>query len=114
MSYADVYIGSLEDKTFDWDDSSGDGLCPVKRSSFFPGRSLVWGYVVDKIIQDYQGKQHDWGSWIGKATKQQIKELIQNMYSSDWYIWLDNLLGLKKFVEKLDPKKQYALVASEL
>lgn len=110
-----VYIGNLDDSTFDWDDKSGQSLNPIKRSPFFPGSSYTWCNVVDYFkTNEFISEQRDWGSYVAKMNKDQIEKMIQEVYKNNWYLYLDELFELQQFIKKLDPKKEYAVIASEL
>lgn len=119
--FLDVYIGDLDDPDFSWDDGDWNGNCPKRKSPFFPPQA-PFSNLIDMIKQGrFEGKQVDWGGWVAKVKKEQILKFIEEYYPDDWYNRnfylphiLDQMKELKRFVEKLDPDKQYALVASEL
>lgn len=127
MSYLDVYIGNLDDPEFNWEGGNWEGNIPRRISPFFPHKWTPSGYspfseVVERIRAGiYNGKQTDWGGWVARVTKKQIMELLDELYPPEWYRaqehfpWiLQQMEELKRFVESLDPSKEYALVAAEL
>lgn len=127
MPYCDVYIGDLSDPKFEWDCSSdkkwNTGNTPHGISPLFPPGNRPFSLLIDKIENKvFEGKQVDWGADVAKVNKEQILDFINECYKDDrtyldpqymphLYPRLGELIGL---VNALDPKKQYALVASEL
>jgi len=120
MTYLDVYIGDLNDPDFKWEGSKESSNCPKRISPFFPPNTpkSVWDAVVDLTKSDkFEGKQTDWGCFVIKMTKKQIKDFIAEFYGKNKKFDLKHLQKqmneLLNFIEGLDDKKQYALVASE-
>ncbi len=123
MSFLDVYIGDLSDPSFRWDGGNWSGNVPVRLSPFFPEGHRVQGAMLDRISDGaYIGKQTDWGGYVAKVTKQQIKDLIEEQYGDhEWYKdpspmphMLQALQKLRNFVDSLDERKLHALVTTEL
>jgi hypothetical protein len=126
MPYCDVYIGSLEDKSFQWtnisDERWGIGNAPFRIGPTFPPPA-PFNTLVDKIDKEYfSGKQIDWGAYVAIVTKRQIQDFIEECYRNDKTYsdpyYMPHLYGrlheLKQFVASLDPTKRFFLVASEL
>jgi hypothetical protein len=123
MSFLDVYIGDLSDPSFRWDGGNWNGNVPTRLSPFFPGGDRIRRVMLERIdSKAYEGKQTDWGGYVAKVTKQQIKDLIQEQYGDhDWYKdpspmphMLQALQKLRDFVDSLEERKLHALVATEL
>jgi hypothetical protein len=123
MSFLDVYIGDLSDPSFHWDGGDWNGNVPTRLSPFFPGGDRIRRVMLERIeSKAYEGKQTDWGGYVAKVTKQQIKDLIEEQYRDHgWYKdpspmphMLQALQELRRFVDALDDRKQHALVATEL
>ncbi|MDO9050537.1 MAG: hypothetical protein Q7U70_03490 [Methylotenera sp.] len=129
MSFCLLYIGQLDDPSFDYDDWSNVGNIPIRRSPHFPptnpspyNRFYKW---VEK--SGCKSNRVDWGATVAIVNKAQIEDLITQCYSDDlsysdpekmstWegkpYL-VNQLLELRVFVANLDAKELYALVACE-
>ena len=115
--YLDVYVGFF-DGSFDENDYSNIGNSPKRQSPFFPDGSFAFRELKKRISDGaYVGKQVDWGAWVAKVSKQQIKDFMSDMYSGsndfEPHIKKD-YLELIAFVDELDDEGEYALTASEL
>ena len=123
MSFLDVYIGDLSDPSFHWDGGNWNGNVPTRLSPFFPDGHRVRRAMLDRIDSgSYEGKQTDWGGYVAKVTKKQIKDLIKEQYGDDdchkdptpMPHMVQALQELRDFVDSLDEQKLHALVATEL
>src|SRR5207237_9627937 len=121
MSFLDVYIGDLEDPSFHWDGGNWNGNVPTRLSPFFPDGDRIRHVMLKRIDSKvYDGKQTDWGGYVAKVTKQQIKDLIEEKYCDhEWYKdpspmphMLQALQKLRSFVDSLNDRKLNALVAT--
>jgi hypothetical protein len=132
MTMSDIYIGDLDDPEFRWDGGDSNGNIPARLSPYFPPRGFHAPYNAHffawlRSNPAVEWKQTDFGGWVAKVTKRQIFEFIRFTYGTDpsytdsektlrWrgeaYL-VDNLDGLTRFALALDPKKTYALVATE-
>lgn len=122
MSFLNVYIGDLSDPKFSWENGNWDGNIPTRTSPFFPTRT-AFSKLIDMIEEGkLEGKQTDWGGWTAKATKEQIKlffeetsrEYVKQQDPKFFQHLIDNYNDLVKFIDNLEPDKEYALVACEL
>jgi hypothetical protein len=124
MPFLDVYIGYLDDLSFDW---NGENV-PKRQSPFFPHIEPFSSYdspfhkLRNRIENcELEGKQLDWGAWAAKVDRQYINGFIQECYGRDWHEksrglphLINEMNSLKEFVDGLDPTKTYLLVACEL
>ena len=123
MTYRDVYVGDLDDPDFHWDGGNWSGNEPKALSPFFPptyGHGEDPFFAVIHRIADgrYEGKQVDWGAWVAKMKKQQIKDFLREFYMRDSDDSLPHLRAqlqeVLRCVESLDQERIYGLTASEL
>jgi hypothetical protein len=119
--YLDVYVGFF-DGSFDENGYSNIGNSPKRQSPFFPDGSFAFRELKKRISDGaYVGKQVDWGAWVAKVSKQQIKDFMSDMYTDGSCFEQEHNAHIKKdyleliaFVADLDDEGEYALVASEL
>jgi len=125
MPFYDVYLGNLDDPTFDPDGGDWNGNVPSRESEFFPptGAGDRPFFRVIRMIEsgELQGKQTDWGGWVARVRPTQIRELLDQFYDGDPTYAPDSeshlkgqLERLRAYVEQLDPDTDVALVATEL
>lgn len=123
MTACDVYIGDLEDPSFNWDGGDVGGNIPNSISPIFPH---VWGHYSSKFHEwvDNTGvvsKKTDFAGWVAIVRKSQIEDFLMYAYGSDnrytdpvsGVVKDDQLKILQQFVDGLDPGRDYALVAAE-
>lgn len=117
MSYLDVYIGDLDDPSFDWEGGDWSGKLPVRQSNFFPAGNQDFKTLVARIQSGrYDGKQVDWGGWVARLFPSEIMSFLDEQYTP---LKLKRcgckkqVDSIRQYILKLDPNKKYALVASE-
>jgi len=126
-----MYVGDLDDESFQWEECDGIGNLPGRKSPMFP--LAQYGYFFSDFFKwlkltGYEYKQTDWGGWVAKVTKKQIFEFILYRYKTDpiytdpkrmvyrdgKVLHVDQLKELIDYVKSLEDDKLYALVAAEL
>lgn len=117
MPFFDVYIAELDDPHFSWELGEWTRNVPRPISPFFPpanGREPLRS-VIDYIKKGvFKGKQTDQKAWVARVTIDELKHFLfdfygdfnENKYHKE--IWF-----LYDFIDKLDKKKAYALVADQ-
>ena len=117
MTICETYIGDLEDPDFSWEGGDWNGNTPRAISPFFPPQSAHYNgnfhsWVAANAIKC---KQTDYGGWVAKVSKSQILGFIDAAYGEGRELpWVKaRLPEVEAFVEELDEKKIYALVATE-
>lgn len=115
MTFYDAYIGSLEDPKFSWSGGDWQGDIPEPIGPLFPPTQRSRGYssnafgeILARINEGaFEGKQVDWGAWVAKADKEQLRSFVDDLYPAR------QTKALRRFIDGLDDDK-YAFVASEL
>lgn len=111
MSFLDVYVGHLEDPNFHWDDGDNSGNIPKRRSEFFPGGRDPFRLVVERIESgQYDGQKTDWAGWVARMYPAEITAFLDEVYVAND----PEVTAIRQYVQSLNPRRQYALVASEL
>lgn len=123
MTACDVYIGDLEDPSFYWDGGDVGGNIPNAISPIFPH---ILGHYSAKFHQwvaeaGVVSKQTDYSGWVAIVGKKQIEDFLKCAYGNDdrytdpasEVVHDDQLKTLQRFVDGLDPERDYALVAAE-
>jgi hypothetical protein len=118
-----TYIGWLDDPNFKFEGGDWSGNIPRRR---FPREGTArWGgfesfnKVASRIERHvYVGDQTDWGAFVAKVSKQQLKDFVAELFDDGPDKPLpkhlaDDLREANDFIEALDPNKEYALVACE-
>jgi hypothetical protein len=117
MSFYDVFVGSLEDPDFRWEGGNWDGNIPHALTPDFPCGRRGFDEVLHRIEAGiYVGKQVDWGAWVAKVDKQQVKALLDDLYVTSpppVPHLVDHLAKVREAVERLESDRKYALVAYE-
>jgi hypothetical protein len=81
MSVLDVWIGRLDDPKFHWDGGDWNGNLPRRVSPFLPTHA-PWYLLVRKIRNgELDGKQVDYGGFVARVTKQQIRDFVRECYA---------------------------------
>lgn len=119
--YKDVYIGRLDDPRFSWDQGDWNHNVPSRMSPWFPSGAF---YPLISRILDHKlvGKQTDWAGWVAKATKSQILDFLEELYGRDPCYSPGSplphdhaaLVKLRAYIDTLDDRTEYALVASAI
>jgi len=122
MTMTTVYIGDINDPSFDWD--GADGIPKNLNRDFPPDGNSYLGYFHRWIEKSGVECKLTWYEvWVAIVTKNQINDYIEYCYGSDPSyndpnIWLphlvDRLDSVKVFVSELNSHEQYALVAMEV
>ena len=130
MTVCAVYVGDLNDPSFDWDRvddavSIPSGLSP----DFPPWRGPYLSCFHEWVERSGIECKQTWHEvWVAKVTKGQIHDYIEYCYGSDpsyidpdkWLTWegrpylVDRLDAVKEFVSGLNRQERYALVAMEV
>lgn len=129
MTICTVYVGDLESPGFKWEGGDWEGNVPYALSKEFPSTRRHYNgeyrdWVKEKGIECCQT---DFGGWVARVTKEEIEDYLHYCYADDPHYadpkkaitWqrTDCLRGelgeILVFVETLDEKKTYALVATE-
>lgn len=120
VTYYDVYIGNLEDDSgaFSFEGGDWSGNSPPVIVPLFPpatGYGEPFFTLKERIhSRRYEGRQTDWGCWVAKVFKSEIRDFIHEVYrippESAAPRYLKELLAI---VETLDDTKVYGLVARE-
>lgn len=124
MTFRDVYIGSLSDRTnpLDWSGDWKVGNCPPVESPYFPPAPAKdpHGILTSGIISGrFKGEMVDWGGWAARMSKAEVLAFIEEVYGDGTALkeWLPHLhkrfIKLKAFVNALPDDGHYALVANE-
>jgi len=127
MPLLDVYIGQLESPPPDPETDAGANASPRRLSSSFPPpsgtRENPYFLILRKIENGvFPGKRTTWGAWIAQVHKEQIGQLIDEIYSGD-RIARDpdykphlsaELTKLHSCIDSLEQDTNYALVANKL
>lgn len=120
MTFRDAYIGDLDAPGFRWEGGNWSGNSPTALGPLFPpmgGNQSAFDKVRELVAAgDLPGKQTDWGCWVVKVSKAQLRELI-----TQWYAGANapmehlrfRLRELQDFVEQLDDSALYGLCADE-
>ena len=134
--YLDVYIGYFDDPLFEWDEKKWNkdtwsGNCPHRKSPLFPYPAPFFQLIKKIENKEFEGKQVDWGGWVARVTKQQIIGFFRESYLCRYEKEGESAFGfnpdifrnkhaeehlkeLITYINSLDEKREYALVASEL
>ena len=121
MTYLDVYIGNLDDPSFDWGNGNWQGNVPRRKSPFFPPPAPFQLIIqnVERGLLD--GRQTDWGGWTARVTGKYLKDFVHTYYSGERGRYdkcivhlAQQLAELRAFSDTLLDDKLYALVATEL
>lgn len=123
MTACDVYIGDLEDPSFHWDGGNVSGNIPNSISPIFPH---IWGHYSAKFHDwvartGVVSKKTDYSGWVAIVRKDQIEDFLKHAYGDDdrytdsvsGLVHDDQLVILQRFVEGLDPERDYALVSAQ-
>jgi len=117
MTICTVYIGDLDDPTFNWEGGDWSGNIPKSISDEFPSMRGHYNETYHAWVKKsgVECEQTDFGGWVSKVTKAQISEFIAEAYSGQeelsWVV--DGLKKLKALVVTLDEDRLYGLVATE-
>jgi hypothetical protein len=130
MTTCAVYIGDLNDPSFDWDGDDDATSIPSGLSPEFPpNKEPLLGCFHEWVERSGVECKLTWHEvWVARVTKAQIHDYIEYCYGSDpsyndpdkWLTWegrpylVDRLDAVKEFVAGLDRQEQYALVAMEI
>lgn len=118
MTVYSAYLGKLDDPAFEWEDGDWNYNVPTRVSPEFPPLHPEDHYYrIRQMIREgaLDGKQTDFGGWVARVQKQTIQRLLQEWYPEipDHPYWSKQLIGLREYVERLDPDSWVALVATE-
>jgi len=117
MTVCVVYVGDLDNPRFKWEGGDWNGNVPPRLSPEFPPRPQHYNGDFHAWVQKtrVECKQTDFGGWTARVTKSQIAEFIAEVYRGDEELpWVkDGLIELNAFVDTLDGRRVYALVATE-
>lgn len=142
MAMVGAYIGSLETTDrFNYEGGDYNGNLPSSISPSIPLGREAFSLLFDKIrAKKVEGRQVDWGGFVGKMKPAEIKEFLEELIeknqryivytarskgkdlnldpnlSDEEMIEQTNPYGLKElfqFIDELNPEIQYALVAYE-
>ncbi len=108
MTYWDVWISDPDDPDFTWEQGEGEFDHSPEKLKGCPAiyHRAMWFTIMERIKDGtYQGKQLDWGSWVAKVNKKQIRELCEEVGSVD--------KEFISFIESLKDDRVYALVIEE-
>lgn len=110
VSFLDVYVGNLDDPHFSWDNGDNSGNIPKRRSEFFPRGWDLFRLVVERIESgQYEGQKTDWGGWVARMYPAEIMAFLDELcVSTD-----GQTTAIRQYVQSLNPRTQYALVACE-
>ena len=116
MTFHDVYIGWADDPEFSLEGGDSQGNVPYRQSPFFPsGGDPFWKLVRGIDAGTYRGRQVDWGGWASPMTVSELRTFIAECYPPRPTKDQDpRVTEVIRFVEALDPEKEYILVAAEL
>ena len=116
MTICEVFVGDLDDPSFKWDGGNWNKNIPARLSPVFPPLPGNYNRVYDEWVAaaGVPSKQTDFGGHVAKVTRSQIIEFITKSYKTHGSSNTDPMLiGLLKFIEKLDANRVYGLVATE-
>lgn len=126
MPYTDVYIADIDG--FNWD----AGHAPHRESPFVPQGGKLFDSLIKRIESgDLQGKKVDWGAWVAIMKKDQIAAIVTkhiNGAISEPSTCIstnkvskqiaqqeqDQIDDIYRFIEALEPDKDYGVVCAEL
>lgn len=105
----DVYIGDLDDETFDFQNGDYNGNIPKQISENFPNSHESFWFVIKQITENHiYGKQTDWAGWVAIVYPCDVRDIFIKFYNES------DFNSLEKIIKGLDENKKYGLVAREL
>jgi len=116
MTICEVFVGDLDDPTFQWEGGNWQGNISARLSSVFPPLPGSYNRAYDEWVAaaGVPSKQTDFGGYFAQVTRSQILEFIASSYKSIGSENTDPILNdLLKVINKIDTNKVYELIATE-
>ena len=106
MTYYDLYVADIDDPYLKQGDANWSGNCPggLKGGLIYCKNDIdAFNRVLGMIGDTIPGEQTDWGCWVGKVTKAELRSILKEIGASMRH----------GFLENLEDDKTYLLVARE-
>lgn len=123
MTACDVYVGELNDPSFQWDGGNWSGNVPDSTSPIFPPTKEHYNGEFHEWVEKtgVVCKKTDYSGWVAIVNKAQIMDYLDYAYGNHgiyhgpdaWPGCVESLAEVKRFADALDPEKDYGLVACE-
>ena len=85
MTICEVFVGDLDDSTFQWEGGNWQGNVPARLSPVFPPLPGNYNRVYDEWVSaaGIPSKQTDFGGHVAQVTRSQILEFIASSYKTN-------------------------------
>lgn len=106
MTYHDLYVADVDDPNLKQDGGNWSGNCPGGLEGgliYCKDDIAAFNKVLGMIGTTIPGEQTDWGCWVGKVSKDELRTILNEVGA-----WMNH-----GFLETLDDDKTYLLVARE-
>lgn len=116
MTICEVFVGDLDDPTFQWEGGNWQGNIPARLSPVFPPLPGNYNRAYDEWVAaaGVPSKQTDFGGHVAQVTRSQILEFIASSYRTSETLTTNPVIDdLLTYIEKLDGNRVYGLIATE-